>query len=169
MNSILSSVFQSKLESQIERTQHLIHLIPRDKLEWRPSTDAFRVCDLLGHLLDCLAGFCAALCAAKPAELAHFAELRELPVNHCCGIDEARQRISEYNSRIAEGFAVLSDEDLAGRLKTVFSSEGEPILTILLNNLEHLINHKYQLFFYLKLMGEPVGTPDLYKFDGENQ
>jgi hypothetical protein len=33
----------------------------------------------------------------------------------------------------------------------------------LLANLEHFINHKYQLFFYLKLLGVSVDTRDLYK------
>ncbi|HEV3038281.1 MAG TPA: hypothetical protein VHA33_10940 [Candidatus Angelobacter sp.] len=39
-------------------------------------------------------------------------------------------------------------------------------MTILLGNLEHLMNHKYQLFFYLKLLGIPAGTQDLYKLRG---
>ncbi len=39
-----------------------------------------------------------------------------------------------------------------------------PIATLLLGNLEHLINHKHQLFTYLKQMGVPVATPDLYRF-----
>jgi len=37
----------------------------------------------------------------------------------------------------------------------------------MLGNLEHLINHKHQLFTYLKLMGESVGSRDLYRFRGE--
>jgi hypothetical protein len=38
---------------------------------------------------------------------------------------------------------------------SVFVPEGEQLATLLLGNLEHLINHKYQLFFYLKLLGIP--------------
>jgi len=40
------------------------------------------------------------------------------------------------------------------------------VLTLLLGNLEHLINHKHQLFSYLKQMGVPVATPDLYQLRG---
>jgi len=32
-----------------------------------------------------------------------------------------------------------------------------------LANLEHLMNHKYQLFIYLKLLGVVVRTGDLYR------
>jgi hypothetical protein len=49
---------------------------------------------------------------------------------------------------------------------TVFVPGGEALMTILLGNLEHLINHKYQLFFYLKMLGVPVGTGDLYRLRG---
>lgn len=67
-------------------------------------------------------------------------------------------------AHIDEGFALLEDQDLSRRLPTVFVRSGEPILTLLLGNLEHLINHKHQLFTYLKLMGIDVRTRDLYRF-----
>jgi hypothetical protein len=159
----LASRFLLKLEEQIERTQHLITLIPSDKLEWRPRPDSLRVCDLLGHLLECLAGFCATLNALNSERLAHFGALREKTVNHCCGIEEASKRINDYELGINQGFALLTDADLAIRVPTVFVVEGEVVLTLLLGNLEHLINHKYQLFSYLKLLGVAVTTRDLYK------
>jgi len=154
----------AKIEEQIDRTLHLIELIPSGKTEWRPHPDSSRVCDLLGHLLECLAGFCATLYAAKPELLVHFDELRELPVNHCCGTEEALTRIRHYSFHIKQGFDLLDDSDLKRRVKTVFVSEGESVATLLLRNLEHLINHKYQLFFYLKLLDVPVSTSDLYRF-----
>jgi uncharacterized damage-inducible protein DinB len=108
---------------------------------------------LIGHLLDCMSGFCAVLAAAEPQRLAHFVKLRETPGS-----------IESFRSHIEEGFALLTDADLARRVPTVFVAQGEPILTLLLGNLEHLINHKHQLFAYLKQMGVRVATPDLYRF-----
>ena len=158
----LTVLFLGKLEEQIERTLHLITLIPDDKIDWQPQLESHRVCDLLGHLLECLAGFCATLYAVKSDDLAHFGRLRTLPVNHCCGINEASERIREYLTHIRQGMALLGDGDLARRVPTVFVPGGEAVMTLLLGNLEHLINHKYQLFFYLKLIGIPVNTADLY-------
>jgi len=163
----LAILILSKLEEQIERTEHLITLVPPDKLEWSPRPDSLRVCDLLGHLLECLAGFCALLHKLAPERLAHFERLRELEVNHCCGIDEAMSRVRDYAGHIREGFAIVSDEDLSRRLATVFVPEGEAVLTLLLGNLEHLINHKHQLFTYLKLLDVQVGTSDLYSLHGD--
>lgn len=159
----LPALILSKLEEQVDRARHLLDLIPPDKIEWRPLPESFRLCEVLGHLLECLAGFCASLYAVNPQALAHFASLRNLPVNHCCGVAEARERILAYDACIREGFAHLTDDDLARLITTIFVSDGEALITILLGNLEHFINHKYQLFFYLKLLGVPVGTTDLYR------
>ena len=153
-----------KVREQIELTRKLVARVPRDQLEWRPVPDSFRNCDLLGHLLETLSGFCAALFAVYPHELSDFARLRDLPVNHCCSIEEATRRLREYQEFIAEGFALLTTADLTRRVPTLFTPDGEAVLTILLGNLEHLINHKHQLFIYLKLLGIPVSSRDLYRF-----
>src|SRR3989442_1261809 len=115
-SNTLPALILSKLEEQIERTQHLITLIPSDKLEWRPQSDSLRVCDLLGHLLECLAGVCATLYSVNPDRLAHFAQLQELPVNHCCRVEEAHKRVRDYEMHIQKGFALLGDYDLTRRV-----------------------------------------------------
>jgi hypothetical protein len=69
-------------------------------------------------------------------------------------------------AHIEEGFALLADEDLARQIPTVFVPQGEALLTLLLGNLEHFINHKHQLFSYLKALGVPLGTCDLYVWRG---
>ena len=151
----LCAALVDKIGEQIERTRHLIALVPAERLDWRPQAGDWTTADLLGHLLDCISGFCAVLAAAEPERLAHFAKLREMPTT-----------IEIFHSHIEEGFALLTDADLARRVPTVFVPEGESILTLLLGNLEHLINHKHQLFIYLKQMGVPVATLDLYRLRG---
>jgi hypothetical protein len=123
---------------------------------------------LLGHLLECCAGVCAVLYAVEPGRLRHFAELRDFPVNHLCGKDEARERMTAYRDHIHQGFALLQDGGLSERVPTIFVGEGESVLTLLLGNLEHLINHKHQLFTYLKLLGVSVSSGDLYCFRGSS-
>ena len=155
-----------KINEQISRTDRLVRLLPADRLDTAPIPGALTPAHLLGHILECLAGFCAVLTAAHPDRMAPFAELRGQPVNQPIDPAEALSRIAVYRAYIVEGFAALTDADLARPLPTVFVPRGEPILTLLLGNLEHLINHKHQLFTYLKLMGLAVGTADLYCFRG---
>ncbi len=162
---LLCAALLAKILEQIERTDHLIRLLPADHQTWKPAiSGAWPVEMLLGHLLDCVAGFCAVLAAAEPEPLAQFSELRNLPVNQACSIADALARLELYQARIEEGFAFLDDAGLSKTVGTVFVESGEPVLTLLLGNLEHLINHKHQLFTYLKQMGVDVNTRDLYRF-----
>jgi len=159
---------QLKVREQIERTEHLIQLIPSDQLGLDPtlpqgSTDLGH---LLGHLLDCMAGFCAVFQAAFPQQLGDFSGLQSLPVNHSCGPEEALSRIREYAVHIGRGFGLCTDSDLRRTIPSAFVPQGESLTTLLLGNLEHLINHKYQLFFYLKLLGIPVTSRDIYQWRG---
>jgi hypothetical protein len=150
----LCAGLRDKILEQLERTAHLLALLPADP-------DA-----LTGHLLECMAGVCAVLCAAAPERLSHFAELRRLPVNHACTPVEAIERIAVYRAHIEEGFAAITDSDLTRLIPTVFVPRGETLLTLFLGNLEHLINHKHELFTRLKQSGVRVGTPDLYRLRG---
>ena len=152
-DAALCSALRDKIGEQIERTSHLISLVSAEQMDWRPRPGDWTTSELIGHLLDCTSGFCAVLAAAEPARLAHFGKLREVP-----------PAMELYRAHIEEGFALLTDADLARCVPTVFVPEGESILTVLLGNLEHLINHKHQVFTYLKQMGVPVATPDLYRF-----
>jgi hypothetical protein len=168
--TLVKSLAEKVLET-IERTDHLVLLVPANLLEWRPELPSQSALpnnfgSLLGHLLDCLAGFCAVFYRAFPEELADFQKLRSSSINESCLPLNARARITFYAAQIDRGFQRCKDEDLGTRIPTIFVPEGETLLTILLGNLEHLINHKYQLFFYLKLAGVPVGSRDIYRWRG---
>jgi hypothetical protein len=161
----LCTALLKKIHEQIERTSHLIALLPANQSHWkREVSGTWPVEALLGHLLDCVAGLCAVLAAAEPVRLVHFSALREMPVNHACSAAEALSRMDLYRAHINDGFALLSDTDLARSIPTVFVPHGEPLLTLLLGNLEHLINHKHELFTCLKQMGAEVDSSDLYRF-----
>jgi DinB superfamily len=165
-NSIVESI-RVKVREQIEKTEHLIQLIPPDRMKWNPqwSRDSTDVGHLLGHLLECLAGFCAVFHAAFPQKLEGMLALRSLPVNHFCKPDEAAGRIPAYAKYIEQGFELCGEEDLSRMLTTIFATES--VMTLLLGNLEHLINHKYQLFVYLRVLGIPVTTGDIYCWRGD--
>jgi hypothetical protein len=172
--NLLTEIVFAKVDEQIELLAHIVRQLPAGKLDWSPEMPASIsprpkcLGEVLGHLLECLAGLVAVLYAAHPEQLGRFQDLRQRPVNHLCGESEALDRIAEYGRYIREGFQLLSDSDLARPLPTVFVPEGEPILLLLLGNLEHLLNHKHEIFVYGKLLGVPLTTPDLYRFRGHS-
>jgi hypothetical protein len=167
----LTLSLKEKVLETLERTDHLVSLVPIDRLDWRLEVPSMvpppgDLGHIQGHLLDCMAGFCAAFYAAFPVQLADFLEHRSRTVNQSCSPEEARANIKFYTGLFERGFDCCVDADLARKIQTVFVPEGETLLTILLGNLEHLMNHKYQLFFYLKLVGLPVNSRDIYKWRG---
>ncbi|MGB8323776.1 MAG: hypothetical protein WCE52_12530 [Candidatus Acidiferrum sp.] len=168
LSRTITFVLEEKVQGAVGRTEHLVSLVPADRLNWRPDPANEEICEvidlghLLGHLLDCMAGFCAAFLAAYPKELAEFVKLKSARVNHFCTPREWKERIGIYKEGIAKGFQLCTDEDLKRPIATIFMPKGEVLGSILLNNLEHVLNHKYQLFFYLRLLGVFVGTEDLY-------
>jgi hypothetical protein len=164
----LTDSLRDKVLETMERTEHLIQMAPDGGLGWSPAipsggSQAMDLGHLLGHVLSCAAGFCAALFAAFPERLNWMEELRVLRVDHFCKRNEALERMRSYRAAIERGFECCHDEDLGRRVRTVFVPTGESLLTVLLGNLEHLISHKYQLFFYLKMLGIEVATKDLYR------
>ncbi len=173
--SSASSVIQSfheKIRAHIRGLRQLLDHVPGEHLAWQPEPRGdgrpfVRLDELLGHHLECLAGFCAVLQRARPERLSHFSLLEKRPRNHRCSLEEARQEISVYQRYIDEGFGLLTDDDLRRELPTVLQVEPRSVSLLLLDNLEHLSNHKYQLFFYLRLLGVPVGTPELYGLTNE--
>ena len=169
MPTPLCAALLAKTDEQLERTMHLVAELPAGRQAWTPGTPgAFTAGQVLGHLLECCSGFCAALHAAEPARLARFLALKVSPEDRDCAPSRARERLTVYQGAIREGFAAIVDDDLSRSIPTVFVPAGEPLLTLLLGNLEHLVNHKHQLFMYLQLMGVKVGSADLYRFRGGN-
>jgi uncharacterized damage-inducible protein DinB len=162
MSETLCASVLAKIDEQMERTMHLIELLPPNEVEKVTLEGSWTASMLLGHLLDCMAGFCAVLAAFRPEP--RLDALRGLPVNHACGPEEALARIALYRTHIAHGFAAITDSDLARVVPTVFTATGETLLTLFLGNLEHLINHKHQLFVLLQALGCPVASSDLYRF-----
>ena len=163
MSRALTTALHGKVFEQIERTDHLMDAVPATGLDWEPPIDRpWSTARLLGHLVACLGGFCAALHGAQPERLAHFLELRSLlPAS---GLTQIRDRFRIFARHIESGFEIIEDTTLAKAVPTVFVPQGELLITLLLGNLEHLTNHKHQLFMYLRWQGVNVTTEDLYRF-----
>lgn len=169
----LSLDFWAKIDEQVELLTGIVARLPQGHLEWvppMPETEAPApkcLGQVLGHLLQCLAGVLAVLHAAHPERLSGLMELKRLPVNHLCTESEALERIAQYRRHIREGFEVLEDEDLYRKTPTVFVRDGESLFTLLLGNFEHIVNHKHEVFVYAKRLGVPLVSRDLYRFRTE--
>ena len=158
MNSLADLLAQRILE-QLDKLDLLLARVPGDAAEWRPAPEMFTMAELVSHLVDAAAGFGAVLSALYPKDMADIREVVSCPVRTAL---DARERLAQLQIRLQTGFQRLGTGDLELRVPSVFIPAGQPVLTALLNNFEHLLNHKHQLFVYLKLLGVAVGSRDLY-------
>jgi len=151
---VLAAALRARMEEECELTARLLGMLPEGSEGWRPPYDGFSCGELAAHLVDTMAGFCAALGRRRDG----WEWGRE------AAIEESRRWFGNFREDAMERISAVGDEGLRRVVPTVFAPEGQPLLAILLANLAHLINHKHQLFTYLKLMGLEVGSRDLYRF-----
>jgi hypothetical protein len=153
------------VDDQLERLIHLTEIIPEGWHAKRPPVpsatfpDARTVGELLVHLTEALDGLCGTL---YNVDSTRFASLVELRANNRL---EVLTQFRLYRVGLTNAFETLADEDLAGTVPSPFRPEGETVLARVLVNLEHVINHKHELFVALKLLGLKLRTVDLYRFD----
>jgi hypothetical protein len=168
MDPICTALLEKILE-QLDLTGDLLARLPQDALDWTPQVapgvrPLWSARQLLPHLVESVEGFLAVLLRLRPAEMADVECYRGMPLPGTPG--EVSARLVEHRHEIVAGFSLLTAADLATIVPTVFVHAGEPALTLMLGNLEHLVNHKQQLFTLLRLMGVAVGTGDLYRMRG---
>jgi len=167
----LCVLIREQFHQEVSLAKALVAQIPPAAAPWKPEWPAgappFTVQALCWHLCDALSGVCAVLAktAAEPDPRAEDLRAR-LRAGSAGTIEQSADLLAALGGFADSAFRRISDADLSRSLPTVFAASGKPVLTLLLTNLTHFTNHKYQLFVYLRMLGVPVETKDLYRFDG---
>lgn len=139
-------------------TESLLKMIPADKLDWKPGENFMTMGQLICHLGDGIGTELRMLINnswPKPEDMGK----GPMP---SCNVQEALAKLEKDKTTLKEVLASVSEEDFAGKIvKTPWGWEGK-LEMMSLDFREHFINHKMQLFTYLKLLGFPVNTETLY-------
>jgi uncharacterized damage-inducible protein DinB len=144
--------------------EHMVEMIPDDKLDWAPGGDFMTVGQLLKHLSD---NWCVVKMMATnewpfsdPEEMIEAMKLENMPT---CTKDEAWSAMEKDLSNAVDFIEnELSEEDFFNkRISAPWGFDG-PIWKAVLMAKEHQVNHKMQLHIYLKQLGLPVNTETLY-------
>ena len=79
-------------------------------------------------------------------------------------VAQARELLAKDKALAFEVLESVSEEDLSSRESAVPWNPGESFALgrHLLHSVRHTLQHKGQLFYYLKLQGKPVTTQDLW-------
>ncbi|MEP7364152.1 MAG: hypothetical protein ABI972_12925 [Acidobacteriota bacterium] len=169
-NPISFSVL-SRIDEEVTLALELMERVPGESEQWRPdwpseSAPPFTLKVLCWHLCESFAGICAVSVRLRGGSDPQAEALRaRVADGRMGGIGESRALLADLAAFARDRFGEIADMDLARSIPTTFVPAGKPALSVILTNLAHFTNHKYQLFLYLKLLGVPVTTQDLYRFD----
>jgi hypothetical protein len=149
-------------ESIYRPTVKLISLAPAGKLDWKPMPgNVMTVGQLLHHLSGCPGGILLALRNAFPP-IDAFERFLQEELKKTKTPEEAESELFRGWAEAKMTLKAVSPTDFEERMVTVPWGPPIPMWRTCLGMAEHWVNHKYQLFFYLKLMGQPVTTMTLY-------
>ena len=168
------ALLQAEIEITYGITAKLMGSVESNRLEWKPSTGSNWM--TTGQLLMHLTGACGSSCKGfatgdwgipegvkmedmAPEEMLPPAE--KLPTVK--SIDEAKALLAEDKQVALDTLAACSEEELSHKIATAPWDPTELVLGHrLLQMVDHLKQHKSQLFYYLKLQGKPVNTGNLW-------
>jgi uncharacterized damage-inducible protein DinB len=172
----LSDVLLDEAESAYAVTERLFRRVRDEDLDWKPAsagTEWMTTGQLLMHCAcfgcgKAVRGFVTGDWGQELAEYGEEAKVHtdlpaasELPA--VTGVEEALRLLEADREVALRTIAQVEDAALlAGRRAAPWGGSEATLFQHLLHMIAHLVQHKGQLFYYLKLMGRDVGTPDLW-------
>jgi len=166
-----TELLKAEIQSAYTTTDKLLALVDDDALEWKPSTGRnwMTTGQLLRHIAEgCGVAFRAFITGdwglpegTDISEMTQLPPAEKLPTLE--SVAEARRLLEQDKQLAFEMLASRGDEELARDKAPAPWDPTEMVLGHrLLQMVDHLKQHKGQLFYYLKLQGKPVSTGDLW-------
>jgi len=169
-----SEFLKSELDSTYSLTKKMMDLADGLDLNWKPSSENNWMTNgqLLMHLTNACGasfqgfvtgdwGFPAKYKAEKLPAQEMLPAAETLP--SVKSITEAKELIEKDYNTAVEMLGRCSDEKLENEYVTApWSPQKAPLGLYLFQMIEHLKQHRAQLFYYLKLQGKPVNTSNLW-------
>ena len=166
-----TELLKAEIQSAYTTTDKLLALVDDDALEWKPSTGRnwMTTGQLLRHITEgCGAAFRAFITGdwglpegTDISEMTQLPPAEKLPTLE--SVAEARRLLEQDKQLAFQMLASRGDEELARDKAPAPWDPTEMVLGHrLLQMVDHLKQHKGQLFYYLKLQGKPVSTGDLW-------
>jgi len=161
-------LLEAEIRNTYDVTDRLLGRLDDHDLQWKPTSGGDWM--TMGQLLMHLGTACGAPMRGFVTGdwgLPEGADISELPPAHkvpaAAGVAEAKRLLCEDRRVAVEALNMCRDEDLANK-PTPAPWDPTPLVLghRLLQMVEHLKQHKGQLFYYLKLQGKSVSTPDLW-------
>lgn len=156
--------YLSYFDHLFKSTEELFKLVPPDKLDWKPTESSFSIGQQMAHLAGALGVYGHGISSGEWG----FTTMRErlLQNRHtpALSVDEAIEALHKNYDEFRTLIGALTED--AFNHEEVYAPQfgGRiPRWRIAMLAVEHHINHKAELFMYLKLLGVRVHTGHLYR------
>jgi uncharacterized damage-inducible protein DinB len=170
-----TQLLKSEIESTYASTQRLMNRVDPSRLGWKPQSGSnwMTVSQLLKHLTDACGAPCKGFVTGDWG-LPEGMKMEDLPPDQMLppaeklpgieSVEEAQKLLSQDKALALQMIDQAGEENLANRQVAAPWAPGVKMALgrYLLQMIQHLDKHKAQLFYYLKLQGEPVNTADLW-------
>jgi uncharacterized damage-inducible protein DinB len=168
-----TDLLKSEIETTYRSTENLIDLVDDEALEWKPSIGSnwMTAAQLLKHITEaCGAAFRGFVTGdwgmPEGTDLSDLSPEDMLPPAEAMpsveSVAEAKQALSEDKQLALTMLAEVTAADLDKATAAPWDPNEVPLGQRLLQMVDHLKQHKAQLFYYLKLQGNPVNTTHLW-------
>lgn len=171
---MFKEMIHGAIEYNYAVTERLIDRVDPQALSWKPATGTNWM--TTGQLLLHITGACGSSIKGFVTGdwgMPEGIDMSELPPDAMLppaeslpavgSVEEAKTLLAEDKALALELLHSVSEEQLATEIKTAPWDPMEfPLGIRMLQMVDHLKQHKGQLFYYLKLQGQPVDTGDLW-------
>jgi uncharacterized damage-inducible protein DinB len=151
-------------EGIFKATRGLMKLTPEEKLDFKPMDGLMTIAQVLKHLTGTLgASFSMAVHHSWPdiPEEEILPPAEKLPKSN--SVEEAVKEMDQDWELLKEELGKISDEKFnETKINVPWMPYPMTLLEYMMQAMEHLSNHRMQLFIWLKLSGEPLNTGHLY-------
>lgn len=154
--------FVSYAEQMLAPTIPLFYLVPEDSIDWKPTENSFTCGQLMHHMAGSLRfnanGIGKNEWALPSIRHIFLANRRE----QSSTVEEAVALYKETSNEFFETFRQMSDEEFLGGIVNTPQFGPQEKWRHALFSVAHHLNHKTELFMYLKMMGVKVSSRELY-------
>jgi len=154
--------FHDYAVQQLAPTEPLFLRVPLDQKDWKPTEESFTVGQLMYHMAYALRFNADGILKnewALPTLRHVFVANRKTPSGT---VEECVNLYRENSKYFLNIFSTMNETEFqTGELDTVQLGRAQK-WKMSLFALEHHLNHKAELFMYLKIMGVKVNSKDLY-------
>lgn len=146
----------------VQSTEQLFQLIPPDKIDWKPTEKSFTLGQQIAHLSSALGVYARGISSGDWG----FQSMRERFVLNrhtpSMNVDDAVRTLNESHMEFNRLIGSLSEDEFNNSEMDSPQLGRVPRWRLAMLAVEHHINHKAEIFMYLKLLGVNVHTGNLY-------